>query len=312
MSSSKLGQTLVKIIDNENSTDPKKTTADDTPFEDAKKNSGHNELEDISDLIHLDGVDEEVDVKEEPVLTQPVAPPKKLKKEKIKPTRPKSNGKIIGIFSLIVSVAAVGIASYTAIAIKSEKNNAIASQEKTDEAIGQLNKTTTELSSDLSKTKRNVESVTAQKAQMAEFNKGMGLLKSDISLIKNEMNELKSRLEASDKSIKEQRSQVQAMQEQLETIRHRPVKTPVKSKKARTPISSTRKTYLNSNYLEGASVASIDNWGSKQYVVLREQNGNWIPLKKRDYYKGWMLDQISSNQAVFRKNKQVRKLSVKE
>ena len=164
----------------------------------------------------------------------------------------------------------------------------------------------------MSKTKRNVESVTAQKAQMAEFNKGMGLLKSDVSQIKNEMNELKSRLDASDKSIKEQRSQVQAMQEQLETIRHRPVKTPVKSKKARTPISSTRKTYLNSNYLEGASVASIDNWGSKQYVVLREQNGNWIPLKKRDYYKGWMLDQISSNQAVFRKNKQVRKLSVKE
>jgi hypothetical protein len=88
--------------------------------------------------------------------------------------------------------------------------------------------------------------------------------------------------------------------------------------------SSSRKTYVKAakpakpekrsdpSKIEDAYVATIDSWGGKSFVVLKNEKNNWIPLAKGDYYKSWRFENIQDNKAVFSNGSEVKELMVKE
>lgn len=119
---------------------------------------------------------------------------------------------------------------------------------------------------------------------------------------------MKGRIDRHDKTFETHATELKELGFKIKKFTARRV-TPSESTKK---VTIVKKAYDNPNKLNGAVVASIDIWGTQQSVMLHNESGKWIPMSIGDYYKGWRLSGLMGSEAVFKKGKKIRKLTIEE
>lgn len=308
MSRSKLGQSLMRTIDGGKAKGESTVDAEtNDAFEQAEMNIHSAEFNDsgaeayssnepiVGDFgeIHSSGV-------AEPQLDKK---PQKLKA----PKKSKLSG-LMSAIALLVSVGALGVAGYSVISQKSGKEAALKNVESLDVAIGHLNTRADELTADLSGTQKTIQSNADHLVSIEGIRKDLQILNTTVSDMRGESDGLKGKLETNTTSIGKHQQQISELNEKLKKLNARAVSAPKKVVQK----APAQQVSTNSSDLEGVYVASIDLWGTQPSVMLRETNGNWIPLTRGDYYKGWRLEGADGYEAVFQQGTKTKRLTVKE
>lgn len=292
MSKSKLGHSLLHAIQ-------KGDKSHTDPFEESKKTSPSFLQDTNSDATELE---EEFDIvsNEDPI---------ELKSKKLR--KPDGRWKLNGVgvaasIAVAISFFSVTLSSY---AIRSQDRIEELSKngiEYLENAVGTLTSRTDELAADLNGAKRTIEENSASAGRLETVISEIEGVKVAISNIKSEMLEARSALDDQKNALALQKAQVRELEVRNVEI--------TKAAKA-SPKASPKKAYVEQSKdhtsLEGAIVASIDTWGAQPYVMLRESDGDWVPLTMGDLYKGWRFTgAISSDGALFKKGNKTKKLKV--
>ena len=133
-------------------------------------------------------------------------------------------------------------------------------------------------------------------------------LQATISAMRGELNGFKGSLEDNSASIDSHQKQIDELSDQIKKLNARAASAPKKVVQ-KAPV---KKVNTDPSLIEGAYVASIDLWGTQPYVMLREENGSWVPLTMGDYYKGWRLEGAIGSEAVFQNGSKTKRLTIKE
>ena len=133
-------------------------------------------------------------------------------------------------------------------------------------------------------------------------------MQETISGLRSELDGFKGDLVNQGTSIEKHQKEIEELGEQIKKLNARAAIVPKKVVQ-RTPV---KKANTDPSLIEGAYVASIDLWGTQPYVMLREENGSWVPLTMGDYYKGWRLEGAIGSEAVFQKGSKTKRLTIKE
>ena len=308
MSKSKLGQSLMRTIDGGKSKDE---SLSDMPVEDAFDQAEMNGS--VSELNASDGDSfsaKEPHIGEVEEIHSSGEQEKLInaKPKKIKTSTQKKPGSFIGVIALLVSVGAAGIAGYSVINQKAGHAEAMNSMESLDSAIGTLNTRTDELTAELAGTQKGVQSNSDSLVGVDGIGKNIQELQVTISAMRRELNAFKGSLEANSAYIDSHQKQIDELSDQIKKLNARAASAPKQIVKK----APMKQVNTDNSLIEGAYVASIDLWGTQPYVMLREENGNWVPLTMGNYYKGWRLEGAIGSEAVFQKGSKTKRLIIKE
>ncbi|WP_444928298.1 hypothetical protein ACJJI4_24020 (plasmid) [Microbulbifer sp. TRSA002] len=230
------------------------------------------------------------------------------KPRKLKVSRKSKQGGVVNAIALLVSVGAVGVAGYSVINQKSGQEATLKNIESLDVAIGNLNTRTDDLTAELSGTKKSIQSNSDRLVSIGILQKDLQNLNTSLSSMRGELDGLKVKLESNSTSIGKQQQRVNELKDELKKVAVRAASAPKRVvQKAPTKNMST-----DPSKIEGSYLASIDLWGTQKSVMLREVNGNWIPLTRGDYYKGWRLEGADGYEAIFKQGSKTKRLMIKE
>ena len=308
MSKSKLGQSLMRTIDGGKSKDE---SLSDMPVDDAfdqAEMKGSVSGLNASDADSFSAKEPHIGEVEEIHSSGVQEKPLNAKPKKVKAPTQKKPGSFIGVIALLVSVGAAGIAGYSVINQKSGQAAAMNSMESLDSAIGTLNTRTDELTAELAGTQKAVQSNSDSLVGVDGIRKNIQELQATISAVRGELNAFKGSLEANSASIDSHQKQIDELSDQIKKLNARAASAPKKVVQ-KAPV---KKVNTDPSLIEGAYVASIDLWGTQPYVMLREENGSWVPLTMGDYYKGWRLEGAIGSEAVFQNGSKTKRLTIKE
>lgn len=308
MSKSKLGQSLMRTIDGGKS---KGESLSDIPvddaFDQAEMNGSVSELN-TSEADSFSAKEPHIGEVEESHSSDEQEKPHKLKPQKVKAPKQKKTGSFIGVIALLVSVGAAGIAGYSVINQKAGQTAAMNGMDSLDAAIGTLNTRTDELTAELAGTQKGVQSNSDRLVSIDGIRKDIQELQATISAMRGELNGFKGSLEDNSASIDSHQKQIDELSDQIKKLNARAASVPKKVVQ-KAPV---KKVNTDPSLIEGAYVASIDLWGTQPYVMLREENGSWVPLTMGDYYKGWRLEGAIGSEAVFQNGSKTKRLTIKE
>lgn len=308
MSKSKLGQSLMRTIDGGKS---KGESLSDMPvddaFDQAEMNGSVSELN-ASDADSFSAKEPHIGEVEEIHSSGEQEKPHNVKPQKVKAPKQKKTGSFIGVIALLVSVSAAGIAGYSVINQKAGQTAAMNSVDSLDAAIGTLNTRTDELTAELAGTQKGVQSNSDRLVSIDAIRKDIQELQATISAMRGELNGIKGSLEDNSASIDSHQKQIDELSDQIKKLNARAASAPKKVVQ-KEPV---KKVNTDPSLIEGAYVASIDLWGTQPYVMLREENGSWVPLTMGDYYKGWRLEGAIGSEAVFQNGSKTKRLTIKE
>lgn len=227
----------------------------------------------------------------------------------IQSTKKSSTNKISTAFSVLAFLMAViagGMVGYLyvhhlgfEVAI-SEDVNAVEGAigdltSRADKHVGEI----AQLSNDVSAIQNTVADINAMRSEVGD-------LKDSLIEVQSTIEDLSKSMGDQQGHISEHGNAIETLQKDLKILKDRHaakkiVKTPVVKK----PIDDPTK-------IEGASVASIDLWGTEPYVVLREDDGGWVPLTMGDYYRGWRFAGATEHGAMFKRGGKKKTLQVEE
>lgn len=306
MSKSKLGQSLMRTIDGGKvKEDSTLDNVVDDAFEQASKNDSGPILE-----IEQPGVSEPQIGDTDEILTtgEPIESPVKVKPEKVKPIKQKKGGGFIGVVALLLSLVALGLAGFSVVTQKAGQMAVRKDMESLDSAIGSLNSKADDLTVNLADTQKEVQSNTDRLVSLDGIRKDIQSLQTTVSLMRGDLDGVKGNLKSQGVSIEQRQKEINELSEQIKKLNARPASVPKKVVQ-RAPV---QKDDSDPSLIEGAYVASIDLWGTQPYVMLRAEDGGWVPLTMGDYYKGWRLEGAIGAEALFKKGSKTKKLSIKE
>lgn len=303
MSKSKLGQSLMRTIDGGKSKDE---SLSDMPVDDAFDQAEMN-----GSVSELNGSDADSFSAKEPHIGEVEeihSSGEQEKPQKVKTPKQKKTGSFIGVTALLVSVGAAGIAGYAVFNQKAGQTAAMNSVDSLDAAIGTLNTRTDKLTAELAGTQKGIQSNSDRLVSIDAIRKDIQELQATISAMRGELNGFKGSLEDNSASIDSHQKQIDELSDQIKKLNARTASAPKKVVQ-KAPV---KKVNTDPTLIEGAYVASIDLWGTQPYVMLREENGSWVPLTMGDYYKGWRLEGAIGSEAVFQNGSKTKRLTIKE
>ena len=287
MSKLKLGQSLMRTIDGGKSKDGSITdNRVDDSFEQAK-------IENIDEIISSgEPIDSQIRVKPERM---------RLPKQII-------NGSFISIITLLLSFFAVCITSYSILKQKSDQIAAQKNMESLDTAIGGMNLKTDTLASDLAVTQMDVTINSNRLGVVDDLRKDILNIQEKIGDIRGELEKIRGDIGNQGTTIEIHQKAIEGFGKQIENLNARAASVPKKVVQ-RMPV---KKANTDFSLIEGADVASIDLWGTQPYLMLREENGSWVPLTMGDHYKGWRLEGAIGSEVVFQQGSKTKRLTIKE
>ena len=277
---------------------PEKSDSD--PFRQAA-NSGKDEIISFDSTAETDETAIEAHVQE----------PQEIKPQKFKPKKVKtaSNQKnastlVSGVAIAFSTIAILG-SGYSILSqdgIKQKLSEDFASLEL---SISDLTDHSDLFQSSLSNVKSDVATNTTEIGNIRNLNGDIQSIHQSIKGIRDEANQVSELINAHKQTLGDHDKDIADLLKNVEKLNERPTQV-VK----RVVQAEPKPVVSNSNVIEGASLATIDRWGAQSYVVLRDENGKWIPMKHGDTYKGWIYSGLVGEEALFKKGSQSKKLTV--
>ena len=217
--------------------------------------------------------------------------------------KPKRN--YMGGSALALSILAVLAAGYSIVEQKQSQAVFTESLDVVTMDMGDLNLKSDELKVDLIKVQDKVQLNTNNIAKFETIQDYIADLDKQINDKLEEIEIIKGRMDRHDKTLEQHGNELKKLGIKIKkyTARRAPSKKAVKRVAA-------KKVYDDPTKLKDAVVASIDTWGTQPSVMLRNDRGNWIPMSMGDYYKGWKLSGILGDEAIFKKGKKLRRLTI--
>lgn len=308
---SKIGESLLRTIEGGKRTENE--SADSVPgdeFEQARSSEVADEFEQASqEQINVDGNEEIAHVHRDPVadrIEMSATPERVSKSTQKKVKTPVSR---VGVAALLVSLVAVAIGTFSVVSQKQFIASNDAYRDSVEQAIGSLTTKTDALSVEVKGAQKEISSNNKAISSLESLSTEMAGYKASLEAMRSNITELKQSVDSNSKAIGEQQLAIASAKESLEQLSNKMViqRQPVrKAPLVRTDINTT------TTLLEGASVASIDSWGTQSYVMLKESDGNWLPLSEGDYFKGWRLEGTEEGVAVFRRGDKTTKVIVEQ
>lgn len=142
------------------------------------------------------------------------------------------------------------------------------------------------------------KSLTDLRGDMMIYNSVLDQMKSDVLSMRGSVVQ-------GQELIGSQRSALDALTGRVSSLESKPIPKTAKVYRTTTPV---QKAKVDTTTIGGASLASIDAWGSQTNVMLRDENGGWVSLLEGDFYKGWQLISARGNKAEFKNGKQNRSI----
>jgi hypothetical protein len=174
------------------------------------------------------------------------------------------------------------------------------------ESIFDLNLRNEEITKGLSDTRLSVQNNDARIATLGQVQSDIQVIRSALTGVQDELIDIRAGLDSQKQVLDEYRSDIDLVSKEMKTLSERPPVRQVVREVRTAPQAKARPT----GTLEGATLASIDMWGSQPYVVLRDDAGAWVPLQAGDTYRGWFLQSASGNEAVFKAGTETRRMAV--
>jgi len=244
---------------------------------------------------------------DEPEPVPIVASPKKRESA----TRPQSiksgGGKILGGTAIVMSLSALAVSGYFGFQQKANEVDVRESMMGMSESIFDLNFRNDEITAGLSDTNLAVQNNDARIATFSELQSDIQSISSALNGVQEELIDIRAGLENQQKVLSEHRSDIDLVSKDVKTLNERP---PVRQVVREVRTTAPRTQLQSTTTLEGATLASIDMWGTQPYVVLRDNAGGWVPLQAGDTYRGWFLESASGSEAVFKAGTKTRRMSV--
>lgn len=244
------------------------------------------------------------DVEPEPI---PI-PPKPSKQKPVKPKVVKTGngGKVLGVTAVVISLSALVFSAY----IGFQQSNGVESIRQSmvgmTESIFDLNLRNEEVSKGLVDTQSAVDANNTKIATLGQLQSDIRGIRGALNGVQDELTDIRAGLNNQRKILDEHRSDIDWVSKEVKTLSERP---PVRQVVREVRIAPQAKVQTQST-LEGATLASIDTWGSQPYVVLRDDTGDWVPLQTGDTYRGWYLQSASGSEAVFKAGTKTRRMVV--
>lgn len=227
---------------------------------------------------------------------------KSVKSPAIK-NKPKRN--YMGGSTLALSILAVLVAGYSMFEQKQSQAVFTESLDMVTTDMGDLNLKSGELKVDLIKVQDKVQLNTNNIAKFETIQDYIADLDKQINDKLEEIEIIKGRMDRHDKTLEKHGNELKQLGIKIKKYTAR--KAPAKKVTKRVAV---KKVYDDPEKLNDAVVASIDTWGTQPSVMLRNDRGNWIPMSMGDYYKGWKLSGILGDEAIFKKGKKLRRLTI--
>ena len=312
---SKLGHNMIRSIEGGKKSD--KSAEHEEAFKEAGLTDSAPETDKEFEDLDLDFYNEpsEAPQKNEGPEPVPVVEPAAKSAKQVKPAKrskspmpakqSKSGGRLLSGAALTVALIALIGSGYVGFQQATGEVDVRQSIAGMKESMTELTFSNDEIASDLSDTQSVVQVNGSRIATIEQFGSDLQMLQTAINGIQDELVGIKSGLENQRKILDEHRLDIDNVDKQVKTLNERPpTRTIVKQVKAPAPQPQAAPT------LDGATVASIDMWGSQPYVVLRDRDGGWIPLQTGDYYQGWRLQGAVGNEAIFKSGSKTRRMTV--
>lgn len=308
MSKSKLGQSLMRTIDGGKAKDDSTpNNVDNDAFEQARKNGPQylNDEQPRASESLVDNTDE--------VITsgEPIAAPIRAKSEKDKYTNQKRGGGLISAGALLVALVALGMAGFAVMTQKAAQVAARNNFEDLDVAIGTLNSKVDDLTVGLAVTEKAAQSNTNKFSSIAVIRDDIQGLKTTTTVLSGKVDRTVSDLHSHGSSIDKFQERFNELENEIRKLKAKTAKSARVYDKVK-PKTPEKKASTETSLLEGAYIASVDLWGTQTNVMLRSDDGSWVPLTVGDYYKGWRLEEAIGSETVFKKGSKTRKLRIKE
>lgn len=182
------------------------------------------------------------------------------------------------------------------------------SMESLVSAIGTINTRTDELAAELAGTQKDVQSNSDGLVGVDGIRKNIQEMQTTMSATRGELNAIKGSQEANSASIDAHQKKIDELMDLIKKLNARAASV-TKKVVQKVPVKQVN---IDPSLIEGAYVASIDLWGAQPYVMLRDENGNWVPLTTDDYYRGWRLEGAVGYEAVFQNGSKTKRLTIKE
>ena len=207
---------------------------------------------------------------------------------------------------MLLSVMASGVAGYAVNAINNTEKEVTDTIEGMYESVGNLNENVSEIRGNLSSTnkvvavnQKKMEQLDVLAMKIQDATAELGLLQIDVFTLREQNDQNKSLVTSFGE-------QLQGFGLQLKELTSKIMKKPKKVKKVR----KHKVIRDDVTKVGGATVESIDSWGSSINVMLRNERGAWVAMNLGDTYKGWNLRKVDGNIAYFSKGSKRREITV--
>jgi len=258
----------------------------------------------VEEPVHVDQFDQLDASDPEPI---PVSPTPNKRKPVDKPGAVKSGGgMILGGIAVVISLSAFLVSVYIGVQQNSGDEGIRQSMVGMTESIFDLNLRNEEITKGLSDTRLSVQNNDARIATLGQVQSDIQVIRNALTGVQDELIDIRAGLDSQKQVLDEYRSDIDLVSKEMKTLSERPPVRQVVREVRTAPQAKARPT----GTLEGATLASIDMWGSQPYVVLRDDAGAWVPLQAGDTYRGWFLQSASGNEAVFKAGTETRRMAV--
>lgn len=282
----------------------------DDPFNEVTKKTS---LDTADDPILLDHSDETVLVQDSILNERSSVENIDAKPQKIKPKKSNKRastnkgGRVSGVaISLsIIALLGSGYSIFSQDAIQQTLKESLGSLES---SLYELADRSDLLESSLSSTAQTVSTNSDEIVELQTMRTDLLSINQAIDSIRQEANQVGKSIETQKQTLDEHGDLIKGLKSDVKALEKRP--KPVVRKVVNTPKAKPKKPVENSNSIQGATVSTIDQWGASSYVMLRDKEGNWIPLQRGDSYKGWRFIGSTGDKALFRNGAKSKKLEV--
>lgn len=294
MAHGKLGPaTIFKSIDGGNKDDDGKSEV--CPFDQAESDAQLDAALEVTDAID----------KASAATDDEVATPKQVRPKKVK-YKNKDSSKGLGIAALSFALLACAGTGYSLVSNHSFKITAQEDLKAMNWTVGNLTEQSGSMVADISSNKKAID---ANQEKLADVDS----MRSDFDALQDSFIALEAdTISLSDVDVEfngelmEQQKQLNELKVSFEKLQK---KRTYAAKKQATK-KAAPKVVQDTTKLEGATLASLDMWGTQPYAVLRSADGKWIPLTRGDLYHGWRFNGGVGDEGLFQKGGKQRRIKV--
>lgn len=241
--------------------------------------------------------------------------PEKVSKSKLENINPKrakqtstqkGSSKLLSGTAIVLSLIAIAGSSYSILSQSGIKEKLAEGIAAVESSIADLTDRTDLFQSSIASVKQSVSDNSFDIAKLQGLQGDVLQLHEAINVIRSEADQVNNIIQAHKTTLGEHDKLITDLEGNVKKLSIRP-KTVVK----KTTVKPKPKPVVtNTNSIDGATLSTIDRWGSSSYVVLRDEAGKWVPLQRGDLYKGWRYSGTTGDEALFKKGSETKKLTV--